>query len=227
LEDQVLPRAVALVLEAVSEQDFLPCSYGFRPGRSAPQALDALWRQTMGTGGGWVVEGDLRKFCATLGHARLRELLRQRLRDGVLVRLIGTGLKAGVLEGGSVPFPSTGTPQGGVLTPPTLLQKSPSCSLEPCREPVGAPGTARAACRAEGSPRAGGASRREGFGMAARPSPVRPLPAVRRGYEFSRLQPQLLALAYEHLQPILRRQQPVTTTAARPPRPQAMATAPA
>ena len=60
--------------------------------------------------------------------------------------------------------------------------------------------------------------------MSDRPSPVRPLPAVRRGYEFSRLQLQLLALAYEHLLPILRRQQQVTT-ASRRPRPQAMAAA--
>jgi hypothetical protein len=61
--------------------------------------------------------------------------------------------------------------------------------------------------------------------MSDRPSPVRPLPAVRRGYEFSRLQLQLLALAYEHLLPILRRQQRLTTRASRPPRPQAMAAA--
>jgi retron-type reverse transcriptase len=61
-EDKVLQRAVLMVLEAVYEQDFLPCSYGFRPGRSAHQALDALWRQTRGTGGGWVVEVDIRKF---------------------------------------------------------------------------------------------------------------------------------------------------------------------
>jgi retron-type reverse transcriptase len=61
-EDKVLQRAVAMVLEAVYEQDFLPCSYGFRPGRSAHQALDTLWQQTMGMGGGWVVEVDIRKF---------------------------------------------------------------------------------------------------------------------------------------------------------------------
>jgi RNA-directed DNA polymerase len=61
-EDKVLQRAVVMVLEAVYEQDFRPCSYGFRPGRSAHQALDSLWRQTMGTRGGWVVEVDIRKF---------------------------------------------------------------------------------------------------------------------------------------------------------------------
>jgi group II intron reverse transcriptase/maturase len=116
-EDKVLQRAVVMVLEAVYEQDFLPCSYGFRPGRSAHQALDALWQQTMGMGGGWVVEVDIRKFFDTLDHAHLRDLLRQRIRDGVLLRLIGKWLHAGVLEGGQVTSASAGTPQGGVISP--------------------------------------------------------------------------------------------------------------
>ncbi len=116
-EDKVLQRAVVMVLEAVYEQDFLDCSYGFRPGRSAHQALDALWQQMMGMGGGWVVEVDIRKFFDTLDHNRLRELLRQRIRDGVLLRLIDKWLQAGVLEGGDVTYPSAGTPQGGVISP--------------------------------------------------------------------------------------------------------------
>jgi RNA-directed DNA polymerase len=61
-EDKVLQRAVVMVLEAVYEQDFLDCSYGFRPGRSAHQALDAAWQQTMAIGGGWIVEVDIRRF---------------------------------------------------------------------------------------------------------------------------------------------------------------------
>jgi group II intron reverse transcriptase/maturase len=116
-EDKVLQRAVALVLEAVYEQDFKDCSYGFRPGRSAHQALDSLWQQVMGIGGGWVVEVDIRKFFDTLDQARLRELLQLRVRDGVLLRLIGKWLHAGVLEEGSVTFPEAGTPQGGVISP--------------------------------------------------------------------------------------------------------------
>ena len=116
-EDKVLQRAVVMVLEAVYEQDFLDCSYGFRPGRSAHQALDALWQQTMGMGGGWVLEVDIRKFFDTLDHAHLRELLRHRIRDGVLLRLIGKWLNAGVLEDGSLTFPEAGTPQGGVVSP--------------------------------------------------------------------------------------------------------------
>ena len=116
-EDKVLQRAVVMVLEAVYEQDFVNCSYGFRPGRSAHQALDALWQQTMGMGGGWVLEVDIRKFFDTLDHAHLRALLQQRIRDGVLLRLIGKWLNAGVLEQGNVTFPEAGTPQGGVVSP--------------------------------------------------------------------------------------------------------------
>jgi group II intron reverse transcriptase/maturase len=116
-EDKVLQRAVVMVLEAIYEQDFLDCSYGFRPGRSAHQALDAVWRQTTGLKGGWILEVDIRKFFDSLDHAHLRELLRHRIRDGVLLRLIGKWLKAGVLENGSLTFPEAGTPQGGVISP--------------------------------------------------------------------------------------------------------------
>jgi RNA-directed DNA polymerase len=116
-EDKVLQRAVVMVLEIIYEQDFLDCSYGFRPGRSAHQALEALWQQTMKMGGGWIVEVDIRKFFDTLDHAQLRELLRRRVRDGVLLRLIGKWLKAGVLENGCWTQSASGTPQGGVISP--------------------------------------------------------------------------------------------------------------
>ncbi len=71
----------------------------------------------MGMQGGWLVEVDIRKFFDTLDHAHLRKLLRHRIRDGVLLRLIGKWLKAGVLEFGSLTFPEAGTPQGGVVSP--------------------------------------------------------------------------------------------------------------
>jgi RNA-directed DNA polymerase len=116
-EDKVLQRAVVMVLEAVYEQDFLDCSYGFRPRRSAHQALDVVWQQTMGIGGGWLVEVDIQKFFDTLDHAHLRELLQRRIRDGVLLRLIGKWLNAGVLEDGTLTYPDAGTPQGGVVSP--------------------------------------------------------------------------------------------------------------
>jgi group II intron reverse transcriptase/maturase len=116
-EDKVLQRAVVMALEPISEQDFLDCSYGFRPGRSAHRALAALWQPTMDLGGCWLVEVDIRKFFDTLDHAQLRTLLRQRVRDGVLLRLIDKWLKAGVLEAGELTYPAAGTPQGGVLSP--------------------------------------------------------------------------------------------------------------
>jgi group II intron reverse transcriptase/maturase len=117
LEDKVLQRAVVMALEPIYEQDFYPCSYGFRPGRSAHQALEDLWRQTMDLQGGWVLEVDIRKFFDTLDHAHLRDLLKRRVRDGVLLRLIGKWLNAGVWEDGAVTYPTTGSPQGGVISP--------------------------------------------------------------------------------------------------------------
>jgi RNA-directed DNA polymerase len=117
LEDKVLQRAVVMALEPIYEQDFLPCSFGFRPGRSAHQALQALWQQVMALGGCWLLEVDIRQFFDTLDHAHLRALLRQRVRDGVLLRLIDKWLKAGVLEGSELTYPEAGTPQGGVISP--------------------------------------------------------------------------------------------------------------
>jgi RNA-directed DNA polymerase len=116
-EDKLLQRAAVMVLEPIYEQDFLDCSYGFRPGRSAHMALQALWEQTMGLGGCWLVEVDIQKFFDTLDHGQLREFLQRRVRDGVLLRLIGKWLKAGVLEGGELTHPEAGSPQGGVISP--------------------------------------------------------------------------------------------------------------
>jgi len=116
-EDKVLQRAVTMLLEAIYEQDFLDCSYGFRPGRSAHQALEAVRDATMPVGGGWVLEVDVRKFFDNLDHQSLREFVRRRVRDGVLLRVIGKWLNAGVLEQGGLVHPETGTPQGGVISP--------------------------------------------------------------------------------------------------------------
>jgi group II intron reverse transcriptase/maturase len=123
-EDKVLQRAVAMLMEAIYEQDFMDCSYGFRPRRSAHQALEAVRDATMPVGGGWVLEVDVRKFFDTLGHEGLLRIVRRRVRDGVLLRSIGKWLHAGVLEEGSLSHPESGTPQGGVRTPPTQLQTS-------------------------------------------------------------------------------------------------------
>ena len=116
-EDKVLQRAVTMVLEGVYEQSFLDCSYGFRPGRSAHQALRVVQGQTVKMAGKWVLELDIRKFFETLDHCHLRNIVRKRVRDGVLLRLIDKWLKAGVMEDGAIKYPEAGTPQGGVVSP--------------------------------------------------------------------------------------------------------------
>jgi RNA-directed DNA polymerase len=116
-EDKVLQRAVAMVLTAVYEQDFLDCSYGFRPERSAHQALNELWHEVMKMGGGWVYEVDIQNFFEELDHGHLRSFLDRRVRDGVLRRMIDKWLKAGVMEEGRQSYPESGTPQGGVISP--------------------------------------------------------------------------------------------------------------
>jgi group II intron reverse transcriptase/maturase len=117
LEDKVLQRAVLMVLEPIYEQDFLPCSYGFRPGRSAHQALEALWRGLMGMGGGWVIDLDIRRYFDSIDRQQLRTILDQRVRDGVIRRALGKWMRAGVMESGTVQYPQAGTPQGGVVSP--------------------------------------------------------------------------------------------------------------
>jgi group II intron reverse transcriptase/maturase len=116
-EDKVLQRAVAMLLEPIYEQEFLPCSYGFRRGRSAHQALSALREGLMEYQGGWILDVDIRKFFDTLQRPPLREMLRRRIRDGVVLRLIDKWLKAGVWEEGTITHPDEGTPQGGVISP--------------------------------------------------------------------------------------------------------------
>lgn len=116
-EDKILQRAVAMVLEAIYEQDFCPGSYGFRPGRGAHDALEALWKGAMSIDGGWVLEADIQSFFDTLEHGALRTFLDERVTDGVIRRAIDKWLKAGVLEAGAVTHPDEGTPQGGVISP--------------------------------------------------------------------------------------------------------------
>jgi RNA-directed DNA polymerase len=116
-EAKILQRAVLMVLEPVYETDFLDASHGFRPGRGTHGALDSLWKQAMDLGCGWIVDVDLRKFFDTIDHGHLREFLKRRVRDGVILRLIGKWLNAGVLEEGVLTTPDQGTPQGGVISP--------------------------------------------------------------------------------------------------------------
>jgi RNA-directed DNA polymerase len=116
-EDKVLQRAVAMVIGEVYEQEFHDFSYGFRPGRSAHQALQALRTAAWRMKGGWLVEVDIKQFFDTVDHAHLRTILGRRIGDGVLLRLIGKWLNAGILEGLVLSRPDEGTPQGGVISP--------------------------------------------------------------------------------------------------------------
>ena len=117
LEDRVLQRAVVMLLEPIVEKQFLDCSFAYRPGRSAHQALDRIWQATMEEGTCWVVDMDVRKFFDTLDHGHLREMVRKRVRDGVVTRLIDKWLAAGVMEDGEWHGVEQGTPQGGVISP--------------------------------------------------------------------------------------------------------------
>jgi group II intron reverse transcriptase/maturase len=114
--DKVLQRQVMMILEPLFEEDFLDCSYGFRPGRSAHDALEAL-REELMPAGGWVLDVDIQRFFETLDHAHLRTFVEARVRDGVIGRLIGKWLNAGVMEDGATSYPEQGTPQGGVISP--------------------------------------------------------------------------------------------------------------
>jgi group II intron reverse transcriptase/maturase len=117
LEDKVLQRAVVMIVEPLYEQQFLDSSYGFRPGRSAHQALDALWQRIMPLAQCWLIELDIESFFDRVDRARLREMMARRVSDGVILRVIGKWLQAGVLEGTQLSYPEQGTPQGGVISP--------------------------------------------------------------------------------------------------------------
>lgn len=116
-EDKVLQRAVLMLLEPIYEEEFYDFSYGFRPGRSARDALQALNQHLYRMGGGWVLEVDIRSFFDTLDHAKLREMLNARVTDGVVARLVSKWLHAGVMTDGRVERSVVGTPQGGVISP--------------------------------------------------------------------------------------------------------------
>jgi RNA-directed DNA polymerase len=116
-EDKVLQRATAMALEAVYEQDFLDCSYGFRPGRSPHDALQTLWTGLMKMGGGHVIHLDIQNFFDAVDHKTLKDFFGKRVRDGVLRRLLGKWLRAGVVESGQLNQVKSGVPQGGVISP--------------------------------------------------------------------------------------------------------------
>lgn len=116
-EDKLLQRAVAMALEPVFEQDFLGCSHGFRPGRSAHTAIKSLWSGLMKMGGGYVIDLDIKAYFDTVDHRIIQGLFAKRVRDGVVRRLIGKWLNARIREKGRDRKPDAGVPQGGVISP--------------------------------------------------------------------------------------------------------------
>jgi len=116
-EDKILQRAIVMALEPILEREFYDFSYGFRPGKSAHQALERLWKESMDMAGGYVIDMDISKYFDTIDHRLLREMLRTRVRDGVITRVIGKWLNAGIIDAGKRTYPGKGTPQGGVISP--------------------------------------------------------------------------------------------------------------
>ena len=116
-EDKIVQRAVTMLLGAVYEQDFHDFSHGFREGHSPHQALQELREQCMELNIGWIVDADVSGFFDSLDHDLLREVIRKRVNDRGILRLIGKWLHAGVLDGEQLTYPEQGTPQGGVCSP--------------------------------------------------------------------------------------------------------------
>lgn len=118
LEDKLLQVAATQILLAIFEVDFLPCSYGYRPGLSAQDALRDLSKELQFGGHHFVVEADIKGFFDNIRWDWLERMLEQRINDGAFLNLIGKWLRAGIMEeDGKVIHPQTGTPQGGVISP--------------------------------------------------------------------------------------------------------------
>lgn len=117
LEDKIVQRAVEMLIGAVYEQDFLHVSFGFRQGRSQHQALHELREQCHNLKVRWIIDADVSGFFDNISHGKLQEIIRRRINDGGLLRLVGKWLHAGVMEGGILTHPDKGTPQGGVISP--------------------------------------------------------------------------------------------------------------
>lgn len=116
VRDRVVQMAAKLVLEPIFEADFRPCSYGFRPKRSATQALERL-RKVGAKGGNHVLDADIQDYFGSIDHEKLMRLVERRVSDRRVLRLLRQWLAAGVMEDGQETTRLSGTPQGGVISP--------------------------------------------------------------------------------------------------------------
>ena len=116
-EDKIVQRAVVMILEAIYEQDFYDFSHGYRKGHSPHQALKQVWEKSGEIKVNWIIDADVSGFFDAIPHAQLREILKQRVNDGGILRLIGKWLNAGVMEEEVLTYAKTGSPQGGVISP--------------------------------------------------------------------------------------------------------------
>ena len=117
LEDKLVQLAAAKILIAIFEQDFLTCSWGYRPEIGALDAVKDITRSLMTGKFGYIVDADITAFFANINHKWMIEMLEQRIHDGAFIGLIKKWLKAGILEDNKVIHPDTGTPQGGIVSP--------------------------------------------------------------------------------------------------------------
>lgn len=117
VEDKIVQGALREVLEAIYEQDFVSGSYGFRPGRSAHDALRELDRVVWTEGASWILEADIQSFFDSVCRKTLMEMLRERIADEPFLRLVGKCLHVGVLDGVELSTPEVGTAQGSILSP--------------------------------------------------------------------------------------------------------------
>jgi group II intron reverse transcriptase/maturase len=117
IEDKIVQQALREVLEAIYEQDFLECSYGFRPGRKAHEAVRQLDHAIHAKGQPWILEFDIQSYFDNVDRSALKGMLQERIADKSLMRLIGKCLHVGILEGEEYSIPEVGTVQGSVLSP--------------------------------------------------------------------------------------------------------------